>query len=83
MRYQHQFFRCLQVADYRQRSSLYRIAHRLAQQGADILITCDTDHGQNTCSLWVNLRPRHQVLSNPEADTVLRAGHPAKDSLAS
>lgn len=56
------------------RSQLYKLACKLAQHGADVLLTLDDEQ----CSLWANLRNQKVAASSflgkmplPNADTLL------------
>lgn len=52
MHYANELYFRSQTQAVCRRAYLYQVACRLADQGADVLVTVSSDH----CSLWLNLR---------------------------
>lgn len=52
MQYQYALFQRIYTTDYRHRHKIYNKASRLAQRGADTLVTYE----DKACHLWLNLK---------------------------
>lgn len=76
MRYRNELYYRVQRWSSQDRPQLYHMACKLTQQGADVLVTVDGEHG----SLWASLRNQKIVAAEfsahlplPSIDTLLAA----------